>query len=71
MISDELVFNSASYNPLFGSKANSSLQANFLVVKNPTTKATDNEVKTGIIGAINNFFSVCNWDFGETLNYSE
>jgi Tfp pilus assembly major pilin PilA len=71
MISDELVFNSAVYKPLFGSKADPSLQANFLVVMNPSTNATPNEVQTSIIGAINNFFSVSNWDFGETFYYSE
>jgi len=71
MISDELIFNSAVYKPLFGSKADPSLQANFLVVMNPSTNATPNEVQTGIIGAINNYFSISNWDFGETFYYSD
>lgn len=71
MISDELIFNSAVYKPLFGSKADPALQANFLVVMNPTTNATPNEVQTDIVNAINNYFSVENWDFGQTFYYSD
>lgn len=71
MISDELIFNNAQYKPLFGTKADPSLQANFLVVMNNTTNATPNEVQTDIVNAINNYFSVENWDFGQTFYYSD
>jgi hypothetical protein len=71
MISDTLIFNSASYKPLFGADADPSLQANFLVVQNPSSTSTTNEIQTGVITAINNYFAIQNWDFGETFYYSE
>lgn len=71
MVSDTLIFNTAIYKPLFGSSADPSLQANFLVVKNISSTATDNEIQTRVITAINNYFAIQNWDFGEIFYYSE
>lgn len=71
MVSDTLIFNSASYKPLFGADAEPALQANFLVVQNPTSTATTNEIQTRVITAINNYFAIQYWDFGETFYYSE
>lgn len=70
-ISDTIIFNSAVFKPLFGVKASSALQATFKVVKNPTVNISDNEIKTSVINAINTYFSVSNWDFGETFYFSE
>lgn len=70
-ISDTIIFNSAIFKPLFGAKASPSLQATFKVVKNPTVNISDNEIKTSVINAINTYFSVSNWDFGETFYFSE
>jgi hypothetical protein len=56
---------------VFGSKADPSLQATFKVVKNPNLTISDNEVKTSVIAAINAYFSIDNWDFGETFYFSE
>ena len=56
---------------LFGDKADSNLQANFLVVKNPNIVVSDSEVKSQVITQINNYFDVNNWDFGETFYFSE
>jgi hypothetical protein len=56
---------------LFGSKADTTLQARFKVVPNPGVNITDYEIKTSVIAAINNYFSVNNWDFGETFYFSE
>jgi len=71
MISDELVLNAGVYKPLFGHKAVSSLQANFMVVKNPNTTISDNELKSRIITNINQYFALDNWDFGDTFYFSE
>jgi hypothetical protein len=56
---------------LFGAKSDPSLQASFLVVKNPAVSITDNEVKSQVITAVNAYFNVNNWDFGETFYFSE
>jgi len=70
-ISDSIVYNPAQFKPLFGSKADPTLQANFQVVKNPAVSITDNEIKTQVIATINNYFDVNNWNFGDTFYFSE
>ena len=32
---------------------------------------SDNDVKAAVVGAINTFFDINNWDFGETFYFSE
>ena len=71
MISDEMILNPGVYKPLFGNKAAASLQANFLVVKNPNTTMSDNELKSRIVANINQYFALENWDFGDTFYFSE
>jgi len=56
---------------LFGAKADPSLQARFQVVKNPAVSITDNEIKTRVISAVNAYFNLANWDFGDTFYFSE
>jgi hypothetical protein len=70
-ISDALIFSSAVFKPLFGNKASTSLQATFMVVKNPLINISDNDVKANVINAINAYFAVSNWDFGDTFYFSE
>lgn len=70
-ISDTIIYNSARFKPIFGSKAPVALQATFKVVKNPNIIVSDNDIKTSVISAINNYFSVENWDFGESFYFSE
>lgn len=70
-ISDELIFQPVKYKPLFGSSANSNLQATFKVVKNSSRSVSDNDVKTRVLTAIENFFALENWDFGQTFHFSE
>jgi len=70
-ISDTIIYNPAAFKPLFGAKADPTLQATFKVVKNPNVVISDNEVKTSLIAAINSYFDVANWDFGETFYFSE
>jgi len=70
-ISDSIVYNPAQFKPLFGTNADPNLQANFQVVINPAVAITENEVKTQVLAAINNYFSISNWDFGDTFYFSE
>jgi len=59
------------FKPLFGSKADASLRATFKVIKNPNSNISDNEVKSQVVAAINTYFDINNWDFGETFYFSE
>lgn len=70
-ISDTIVFNSAKFKLLFGAKAPTSLQATFKVIKNPSVNISDNDIKTSVISAINTYFDISNWEFGETFYFSE
>lgn len=70
-VSDEVVYHAVKYRVLFGSKAESSLQAKFKIVKNPDLVLNDNDVKSRIVGFINQFFALENWDFGEKFYFSE
>jgi len=70
-ISDDLIYHPVNYKVLFGKKADTKLQASFKVIKNSEQVITDNDVKSRIITAINEFFVLDNWDFGDTFYFSE
>lgn len=70
-LSDELIYHPVKYKILFGEKADTSLQATFKIVKNPDLVLNDNDVKSRVIAAINQFFALENWDFGERFYFSE
>jgi len=71
MVSDSMIWNSGTFKILFGPQAESELQATFKVVKAPSTNISDNEVKTKVIKAIDTYFDIRNWDFGEKFFYTE
>ena len=70
-ISDEVVYHHAGYTVLFGGIADTKFQVRFKVVKNSTRTINDNELKVSIINNINQFFSIDNWDFGDTFYFTE
>lgn len=70
-ISDTLVFHPANYKVLFGPKATLNLQATFKAVRNPVRITSDNDLKTRILSSINEFFSLDNWEFGQSFNFTE
>lgn len=70
-ISDSIIYNPAVFKPLFGSKAEAALRATFKVIKNPNINISDNEIKSQVVAAINAYFDINNWDFGETFYFSE
>ena len=70
-LSDEVIYHPVKYKILFGDKADTDLQAKFKIVKNPDLVLNDNDVKSRVIAAINEFFALENWDFGETFYFSE
>jgi hypothetical protein len=70
-ISDEIIYHPVRYKVLFGQQADEKLQASFKVVKNPTQSVNDNDLKVRIVNAINEFFDINNWDFGDRFYMSE
>ena len=47
------------------------LQGTFKVVKAQGATITDNEIKARVLSAINTFFDISNWDYGESFYYTE
>jgi len=70
-LSDEIIYHPVKYKVLFGNKAQNDLQATFKIVKNPDNVLNDNEVKSRVISAINEYFALENWDFGDKFYFSE
>ena len=70
-LSDQIIYHPVKYKILFGSNADEQLQATFKVVKNPKTNVSDAVIKTRVIAAINEFFALDNWDFGDAFYFTE
>lgn len=70
-ISDEIIYYPVRYKILFGRTADLKFQAIFKVVKNPTKAINDNDLKVRILNAIDAFFAVENWDFGDRFYIGE
>ena len=70
-LADQIIYHPVKYKILFGTNADENLQATFKVVKNSKTNVTDAVVKTRVIAAINQFFALDNWDFGDTFYFTE
>ena len=70
-LSDQIIYHPVKYKVLFGSKADTSLQATFKIVKNSEQVVNDSELKVQVIQAINQFFALENWEFGDTFYFSE
>lgn len=69
--SDTLVYRSADFKLLFGTDAASECQARFRIVKLQNTVLSDNEIKSRVITAFNEYFAITNWEFGETFYFTE
>jgi hypothetical protein len=70
-ISDEIIYHPVKYKVLFGAKAAPQFQAQFKVIVNSTVVISSNDVKTQVIAAINKFFELGNFDFGDTFYFTE
>tara|TARA_Y200000002_G_scaffold136879_1_gene112843 strand:+ start:9828 stop:13385 length:3558 start_codon:yes stop_codon:yes gene_type:complete len=70
-ISDEVIYHPVKYKVLFGKHAEENLQATFKVVKNNENVINDNDIKVRIVQAINRYFALQNWDFGEVFHFTE
>jgi len=71
MISDNIILNSAIFKPLFGTKSAPELRATIKCVKNPNSTVSTSEIKSQVVAAMNQYFTIENWDFGDTFFFSE
>jgi hypothetical protein len=71
MLSDSVVLNSVVFKPLFGPKAAPALRSTIKVIKNHATNASDSEIRSAVLATMNNYFSIQNWNFGDTFYFSE
>lgn len=70
-MSDEIIYHPVKYKILFGEKATTNVQATFKIVKNSELVISDNDAKASVLSAINEFFALENWDFGDNFYFSE
>ena len=71
MLSDSVILNSVVFLPLFGSKAPAQLRATVKVIRASNTNASDSEIRSAVLSAMNSYFSINNWGFGDTFYFSE
>ena len=71
MISDNIVFNSVTFKPLFGAKASPELRATIKVIRAANSTASTSEIKSAVLAQMNNYFSIDIWNFGDTFYFSE
>lgn len=71
MLSDAVILNSVVFKPLFGDKADPALRSTVKVVKAAGVNASDSEVRSAVLSAMNNYFNINFWDFGDTFYFSE
>ena len=71
MISDSVIFNSVVFKPLFGPKAAPALRATIKCIKASNTNASNSEIRSAVLSAMNSYFNINNWNFGDTFYFSE
>jgi hypothetical protein len=71
MISDSVVLNSVVFKPLFGQKADTNLQGTIKVIKNSNVTVSDSQIRSSVLAALNDYFTLDKWDFGDTFYFSE
>jgi len=71
MLSDSVILNSVIFKPLFGPKAAANLRGTIKVIKNNNVNASNSEIRTAVLAAMNVYFNINNWNFGDTFYFSE
>jgi hypothetical protein len=71
MISDNVILNSVVFKPLFGIKATPELRATLKVVRSSNSAVSVSEIKSRMVAAVNEYFTIDKWDFGLTFYFSE
>jgi hypothetical protein len=71
MISDQMILNSVRFKPLFGNKAADNLRATLKVIRSKDSVASDSQIKDLVVAALNDYFTIEKWNFGDTFYFSE
>jgi hypothetical protein len=71
MLTDSVILNSVIFKPLFGPKAVPALRATIKVIKTGKTNASNSEIRSAVLTAMNSYFNINNWTFGDTFYFSE
>ena len=71
MLSDSVILNSVAFLPLFGPKAPTQLRGTVKVIRASNTNASDSEIRSAVLSAMNTYFNINNWTFGDTFYFSE
>ena len=71
MLSDNIILNSVVFKPLFGQKAAPELRATIKVIRASGSTASTSEIKSAVVAAMNTYFSIDKWNFGDTFYFSE
>jgi hypothetical protein len=59
------------FKPLFGAKAANELRATIKVIRAQGSTASTSEIKSSVVAAMNDYFSIDKWNFGDTFFFSE
>jgi hypothetical protein len=71
MISDNMILNSVTFQPLFGQKAAPALRGTIKVIRAANSTASVSTIKNLVIANLNAYFDIANWNFGDTFYFSE
>jgi hypothetical protein len=71
MISDNVILNSVVFKPLFGIKSPPELRATLKVIRSSNSVVSISEIKSRMVAALNEYFTIDKWDFGLTFYFSE
>jgi hypothetical protein len=71
MISDTIILHPGKIKLIFGDKANDDLKAFIKVIRSANRNLTNNQIKILVVDAINEFFDINVWEFGETFYFTE
>lgn len=70
-ISDSIIFHPVNYKVIFGKNADIRNRVTIRITKSDTTRISDAEIRSRVVAAINQYFEVDNWDFGETFYFTD
>lgn len=70
-ISDAVIYYPARFKPLFGRAAVEELRATFKIIQTPASALSESDLKLRVLSAIETYFDVDRWDFGERFYFTE
>lgn len=71
MMSDTMVLHSGVFKLLFGNLADPQLRGQFNVVQSHTSTLSQERIKNEVLAVINGYFSIANWEYGQTFYVTE